>query len=116
MVDKNGQGALYERVAWDVRSVVDDGYGNEVSGDWSEQFRTRAGFTFLRGSEAVIAARLEGRQPVIVRVRASSKTRQITTDWRMRDARTGEVYAVRSVIETEDRAFLDVTVEAGVAA
>lgn len=116
MVDKRGQGALRERVAWDVRGLVDDGYGNTVSGDWSEQFQTRAGFTFLRGTEAVIAARLEGRQPVIVRVRASSQTRQITTDWRMRDARSGEAYAVRSIIETDDRAYRDITVERGVAA
>ena len=115
MTDKSGRGRFYHRVAWDRRDVADDGYGNEVA-DWAEQFQTRAGFTFLRGSEAVIAARLEGRQPVIVRVRVSSQTRQITTDWRMRDARTGEVYAVRSIIETDDRAYRDITVERGVAA
>lgn len=115
MTDKNGRGRFYHRVAWDLRADADDGYGNTVT-DWTEQFQTRAGFTFLRGSEAVIAARLEGRQPVIVRVRVSSRTRQITTDWRMRDARSGEIYAVRSIIETDDRAYRDITVERGVTA
>lgn len=107
---------LRERVAWEKRGVVDDGYGNEVSGPFEEQFETRAGFTHLRGGEAVIASRLEGRQPVVVRVRASSETRLIDTDWQVRDVRTGDVYAVRSVAPTPDRRWIDVMVERGVAA
>lgn len=119
-------GRLYERVAFDKRESADDGYGNTVS-DFTEQFQRRAAFTYLRGGEAVIAGRLEGRQPIVVRVRADSETRQITSDWRMRDARNGEwsdsgetvwtgpLYAVRSVAETEDRLWLDVMVESGVA-
>ncbi|MFC3163062.1 head-tail adaptor protein [Ciceribacter thiooxidans] len=110
-----GAGDLRERVAFDARAAVDDGHGNERS-DFVEQFPCRASFTPLRGGETVIASRLEGRQPVVVRVRASSKTRRIATDWRMRDLRTGFVYAVRSVIETSDRTWVDVTVESGVAA
>lgn len=106
---------LFERVAWAKRGIQSDGYGNEVTGDWEDQFQTRANFKFLRGSEAVIASRLEGKQPVIVRIRANLKTRLIDTDWRMRDVRTGKLYAVRSIIPTQDRAFIDITTETGVA-
>lgn len=109
-------GKLRDRVTFGSRSIVDDGYGNEVSGPFEDHFTVWAGITYLRGSEAVIAARLEGRQPAVVRVRTSRQSRQITTDWQMRNERDGVIYAVRSIIETEDRAFLDVTVEAGVAA
>lgn len=119
---------LYEHVAWDERQQTSDGHGN-YEGEFVEAFTCRAAFTYLRGTETVIAARLEGRQPIVVRVRASSETRQIDHDWRMRDLRAGQwageigsqywdgpVYAVRSVIPTEDRRWIDVTVERGVAA
>ncbi|WP_336747763.1 head-tail adaptor protein [Aureimonas altamirensis] len=105
---------LFERVAWSARIEEDDGYGNTQS-DWQDQFETRAAFTYLRGSESVIAARLEGRQPIIVRVRSSSDTRKITTDWQMRDVRAGTIHAVRSIIPTEDRMWIDITTETGVA-
>lgn len=112
---KRGAGQLFEKVAWDVRSLQSDGYGNE-QGNFAEVFQCRAGFTYLRGSEAVIASRLEGRQPIVARVRANSETRQIDHDWRMRDLRTGETYAVQSVAPSEDRMFIDVLVTSGVAA
>lgn len=126
-MSQHGAGQLYERVAWDERQAASDGYGN-VQGAFVEQFQTRAGFVYLRGSESVIAARLEGRQPIVVRVRASSQTRRIAPDWRMRDARdgqwtgggepvwTGPVYAVRSIAATPDRKWLDIVVVRGVAA
>ena len=107
-------GQLRETVAFDERILVDDGYGN-MEGDFVEQFQCRAGFTFLRGGEAVIASRLEGRQPMVARVRESSQTRQIEPDWRLRDLRTGASYAVRSVAPTPDRQWIDVAAEGGVA-
>ncbi|WP_242217974.1 phage head completion protein [Shinella zoogloeoides] len=127
MADR-GSGQLYERVAFDERALQSDGHGNEQE-DFVEAFECRAGFTYLRGTEAVIAARLEGRQPIVVRVRRNSKTEQIDHDWRMRNLRDGEwaggsgeeywkgpTYAVRSVIPTTDRQWIDITVESGTAA
>jgi head-tail adaptor len=126
-MNKRGAGQLYERVAWDKREPVDDGYGNS-EGAFVEQFQCRAGFTYLRGGETMIAGRLQGKQPIVVRVRSSSSTRQIGPDWRMRDARkgswtdssetvwSGPTYAVRSIAATPDRMWLDVMVEEGVAA
>lgn len=126
MADR-GSGQLYERVAFDQRVSQPDGYGNEQE-QFVEQFERRAGFTFLRGGEAVIASRLEGRQPIVVRVRRDSDTLKIQPDWQMRNARDGgwqgtapdqywdgPVYAVRSIAPTEDRQFLDIMVESGVA-
>ena len=124
---RRGAGQLYEHVAFDRREQIDDGHGNYEE-DFVQVVDCRAGFTFLRGGEGVIAGRLEGRQPIVVRVRASSETRQIDSGWRMRNLRNGQwqgssgddywdgpIYAVRSVIPTEDRLWVDVTVESGVA-
>jgi head-tail adaptor len=115
MAAKTTAGQLYERVAFDKRVEADDGYGNTV-GRFAEQFQRRAGFTYLRGGEAVIAGRLQGRQPIVVRLRADGETRLIGADWQMRDARDGSVFAVRSIAETPDRRWLDIMVEQGVAA
>jgi head-tail adaptor len=115
MPSKRSAGQLYEHVAFDERQMVSDGHGN-VEGEFVQVFQCRAGFTFLRGSESVIAARLEGRQPIVVRVRASSQSKQIEPDWRMRDVRTGAAYAVQSVAATPDRQWLDILVSSGVAA
>lgn len=124
MADR-GSGQFYERVAFDERAQVSDGEGN-FEDDFVEQFTCRAGFTYLRGTEAVIAGRLEGRQPIVVRVRRNSRTEEIRADWRMRNLRDGEwlgtsgqeywsgtEYAVRSAIPTGDRQFIDVMVESG---
>lgn len=114
---------LIERVAFDSRQEIDDGAGN-FEGKFVQAFECRAAFVYLRGTETVIAARLEGRQPIIVRVRRNSMTNQIDHDWQMRNLREGAwegehwkgpVYAVRSIIPTEDRLYLDITVERGVA-
>lgn len=127
MADR-GSGQLFSKVAFDQRIEESDGHGND-RGDFVERFTRRAGFTFLRGGETVIASRLEGRQPIVVRVRRDSDTLKITPDWRMRDTRNGAwdgeddqrywkgpTYAVRSIAPAEDRQFLDIMVEGGVAA
>ncbi|UHD44916.1 phage head closure protein [Aureimonas altamirensis] len=105
---------LRERVTFAARAVVDDGYGNETGG-WADQFTVWAGITYLRGSEAVIASRLEGKQPAVIRVRVSPQTRVITADWRVTDTRTGEIYNIATKVETPDRVFFDLTATSGVA-
>lgn len=109
-----GAGDLHERVAFDSPALVTDGYGGVEDG-WTEEFICRAHYRFLRGGETVQAARLSGRQPVVVTVRASSETAAITPAWRMRDTRTGTIYNVRSIVRTEDRRFYELTCESGVA-
>jgi len=69
------------RVTFQARAVVDDGYGNQVSGPFEDKFTVWAALRPGGLSEAVVAARLEGTQVLNVYVRASSQTRQITSDW-----------------------------------
>lgn len=52
-------------------------------GDWEAEFSTFAKVQHLRGSEPVVQSRLEGRQPVVVTVRASAQTWCVTGEWRV---------------------------------
>lgn len=118
-------GQLRERVAFDAPHDEPDGSGGIETG-WREGISNAAAhFRYLRGGETVQAARLEGRQPVVVTVWANIWTRKITPDWRMRDLRREEFdedgalmrgeYNIRSVVETEDRKWIEITAETGVA-
>lgn len=71
------------RARFEARAVGDDGYGNPISGDWEEKFKVWVALRPGGLSEAVVAARLEGTQVLNVYVRASTQTRQITSEWRM---------------------------------
>ena len=112
---KNAAGPLIEKVAFDQLAEVSDGAGNYTDG-FVEQFQTQAGYIYLRGNEQVLAARLEGVQPAMVRVRACIDTARITTDWRMRDIRRNAAYAVRAITESPNRGYFDLLVQKGVAA
>lgn len=111
----SGAGSLDELVAFDDRADVSDGYGNRQEA-FVEQFQTRASFTFLRGSETVIAARLEGRQPILVGLRDCADVRRIRPDWRMRDVRRGVPYSIRSIAPRAGGGYYDLLVETNVAA
>ncbi|MBD0416508.1 phage head completion protein [Oryzicola mucosus] len=103
---------LRNRVAFDKRPKADDGAGNK-RGAWQEQFKQLAGYVYAGGGEAVMAARLEGRGVVKVRLRSSSQTRSIRSDWRMRDVRTGAEYNVKQVDFETDRRWVYLVVERG---
>lgn len=108
-------GDLYYKVNCQKRVEQDDGLGNTVSG-FATQFTVRATYKHLRGGESVMASRLENKHPIIITVRASSQTREITSDWRLIDARDGTVWAVRDVTAETDRQFISLLCERGVAA
>ena len=110
-----GAGPLSELVAFDKRAPADDGYGNTVA-TWTEQFRAEAAYVHLRGSETVMAARLEGKHSLIIRIRQSVAAREVTSDWRLRDVRRGTVFALHEVVEDVSRAWVDLLAESGVAA
>lgn len=106
---------LRERVAFQRRTLADDGYGNEV-GEWSEVFRTAARIKPARGAESIQASRLSGRQPVVITVRSSSNTRQVRTEWRVIDIRQETIYNIRSIVNPDERnAFLEMECDSGVA-
>lgn len=107
-------GRLFESVAFDEPIGVIDQYGG-TDADWAERLTARAGFLNLRGGEAVMASRLEGKQPVVVTIRSHAAALAIDTGWRMRDLRKGHDYNIRSVVQSDDRQFIEITAVRGVA-
>jgi head-tail adaptor len=106
---------LRHRVAFDQRTKLKDGYGNKQGG-FAELFQVSAAFRPRGGSEAVAAARLEGRNVLGVYVRSSTQTRKIESEWRMRDVRTGAAYAVKVVDAVTDRRWVYLEISTGVPA
>lgn len=114
---------LFQIVAFDEREEIDRGDGVTV-GKWIEKFQIRAGFVHLRGGESVMADRLQGQHTQIIFVRATPKTYQVSTDWRVRDVRSGEFvgddwkgveFNIRDITPSDDRQWLDFLCQSGVA-
>jgi len=95
-------GALRDRIRFEKRADADDGYGNTVS-DWAVQFERAAEIRPLKGSEQVIASRLQGIQPALIIVRYDSQTATITPEWRAVDARSGTIYNIETAADMERR-------------
>lgn len=117
-----GAGELRGLVIFERRAETSDGAGNEISGDWTEQFSERARIQPRLGGEEVVAARLTGVQPYIVTVRSSQRTRQVTTAWRIVDARAGvdaageprRILNIASLANVDERnAYIDFLVTEG---
>ena len=116
---------LFYRVQFEKPYEVDDGHGGTETGwDTLHPVRARANFRFLRGGETVQAARLQGRQPVVVTVRKDSDVMKVTAGWRMRGDRQNEggpddasvIYNVRAApVPSDDRRYVEILVEGGVA-
>lgn len=110
---------LRDRLVFSVRADISgdsppsDEYGN-VLADWEEQFEVYAGIKPLKGGEDVIASRLSGVQPVVIRVRFSTNSERIRPDWRAIDIRTGIEYNIRSIADMDGkRRFFDILATAG---
>jgi SPP1 family predicted phage head-tail adaptor len=110
-------GKMTERVTLAARTTENPDspidYGNTVS-SWADQGSVWSEFVHLRGGEAVMAGRLQGRHTLVVRVRATPFTREVTSDWKVTDSR-GVEYAVRDVTPHVDRSSIDLLCESGVA-
>lgn len=114
----DGAGALRYRVTFAERNTTQDAYGNMSTG-WLDRFTVAANIIPRLGGEAVDAARLAGRQPVVIRVRKSPDTAKITTDWKATD-QAGREYNVRTAVDpalgdTRRGYFIDMIAETGVA-
>ena len=60
---------------------------------WLLRFTLAAHVLYLRGSEAVMQARLQSKNPAIITVRKSSQARAITSEWRAEIA--GKLYDIK---------------------
>jgi hypothetical protein len=102
-------------IALEVRDPVDDGYGNQVSGEFAEKFQQYAEITYLKGGENVMASRLESHQPAVISVLADEpQMTTVTPDWRVREIDTGILFNVRTITRTPNRAYFEMLCETGV--
>lgn len=83
------RGALRERLHFQQRSDGNDGMGSTIpgAGPFATVYTVAAGLTPRTGGETVTAARLSGRQPYIVLIRWARHMLDVTTAWRLVDAR-----------------------------
>ncbi|PWL18828.1 head-tail adaptor protein [Falsochrobactrum shanghaiense] len=97
----------------------DDGWGGTKLG-FETKATVAASFLPLRGSEAVMASRLAGKQPYVVTIRSSEATRVITPAWRLVDARAGNnargepkrVFDIKAISDPDGKnAWLEVLCE-----
>jgi SPP1 family predicted phage head-tail adaptor len=112
-------GELRDRVRFAERDTVEDEFGN-VSTGWIDQFTVAAQITPRLGGETVEAARLAGRQPVVIRVRHSPQTVLVRTDWKATNVANGIEYNIRTAVDphegdVEHDKWIDMLAEAGVA-
>jgi head-tail adaptor len=120
MAKRTRAGDLTAKVTLQQPALVPDGYGGQQDG-WEDVFTYPARMMPLRGSETVLASRLQGTQPHVCTIRATPASRQVTPAWRAYDARRGldgegnpvRSYNITAVTETEDRAWIEVLVTAG---
>jgi head-tail adaptor len=89
-------GKMRSKLDFQRRAVGDDGYGNEVVGEFATIFTDAAELIPRLGSEGVMGSRLQGLQPYTIRVRSHTSTRSVDATWRALDTRTGAVYAIVS--------------------
>lgn len=110
-------GSLRGRIHLQKRTLEPDPWGGpDREGDWATQATVACEFVALKGSETVIASRLQGIQPYIVKVRNSTATRQVDETWRLVDARDGSrVFAIKAPPTDPDqkRTWLEILVEQG---
>lgn len=114
-----GGGALRYRLKFAERDTVEDEYGNPSSG-WLDRFTVAGNITARLGGETVEAARLAGRQAVILTVRRSPDTRLITTDWKAVEVESGTEFNIRSAVDPfvgdgGHGLYIDMLAETGVA-
>lgn len=106
-------GAKRTRLSFQKRASAADTLGNK-EGDFVQQFELSGKVIALRGSEPVIADRLQGIQPVVITVWKCSKSDLVTTGWRAVDQVTGVSYNIRTVADMRgDGRELDMMAEAG---
>ena len=105
MPSKLHAGMMVERVAFQRRQAAEDGAGN-TEGDWdpATAFQRAAGYIMKPGSEAVLAERLEGRQPVTIFTYWDAQTSQVKPgDWQIVDQNDQTVYAIRAAADMDRR-------------
>jgi head-tail adaptor len=108
-------GDLKWRVRFDKPGSVNDPAGGELNDTWEEQFTRAAEIRPLKGSEPVMAQRLNGMQPSLIVVRFDSLTRTIDPSWRVVELLNGadvRYYSITSPPEDMERERKYITIMA----
>jgi hypothetical protein len=95
------------------RTTGDDGFGGTVVGDYATVFSEYGELIMRMGSEPVLSSRLQGVQPLTIRVRSNANTRTLDATWR---AVAGDVvYAIVSppVNVSQKNDFIDMMATIG---
>lgn len=96
-------GQLRDRIRFERRQNVDDGYGN-LTGRWvTRATDIRAKIEPAKGGEVTRADRLVGISNFDIHVRSSSNTEGLTTGDRAVNERTGEVYDIKWARSLDER-------------
>lgn len=110
-----GSGELEERVTFQRKGLDAN---REREGPWNgdgDGFSRWAKVIWLKGSERVLDARLQGVQPVVVTLVDEPATRAVDNSWRMVGASPrilGMIFDIKSPgAPSRDRGFLDFTAE-----
>lgn len=110
-----GAGDLREVIDMQQREWADDGYGNGgYTGPFATVWAAPARIQILRGTEAVMAGRLAGKQTIAITMRWQPEVATLDTTWRAVNGRTGDEYNIRSIEPDERKAFVNLLVEKGV--
>lgn len=106
---------LTDRVRLERRfPTVDDGAGNEL-GEFREVATLRAEIRELRGDEAVLAGKLQGRGTCLIIVRTSTLTKLITAEDRLVDLAGDRILNVRYTQPPGRGGYITLLCESGVA-
>jgi len=96
-------GELRERFAFGELQKGDGAGGNTRTGPFEDQFEVWAKETPINVGEEVMAGRVQGVRTVLITVRYSTETRQITGDWCARNVNTKEQFAISEAKDPDGR-------------
>lgn len=75
-------GDFKQRVTFYSSDLQEDASGGSRS-NWVEEFSSMAHVIYMHGGEAVIAAGLQGKRPVVLTIRRSKNSNRITSHWKV---------------------------------
>ncbi|MBC9245158.1 phage head closure protein [Paracoccus sp. 11-3] len=108
--DQKSAGQLTKRAEF-LKPFMEKDADGRVIQRYDLQFRSWAHVLPLRGGEQIMQARMAAKAPAIVTIRATPEAREITSEWRLRIG--GIEYDLKEhPRESQDRAFLEMLVEA----
>ena len=115
-------GKLREKITFEslVKDKIGDGAGNFVEDKWKALRFAKdisARIDPMKGREDVVALKLQGQTVYEIKVRYRTALCRITSDNRIRNCRTGEIYSISAppVNEDEKKRFLTFMCKTGLA-